>query len=53
MHKITFFPLGNADCCRIDLNDGRKMLFDYAHCRDPEDKEDLRIDLYAALHERS
>jgi len=51
MHKTTFFPLGNADCCRIDLNDGRKMLFDYAHCRDPEDKEDLRIDLYAALHE--
>ena len=18
MHKLTFFPLGNADCCRID-----------------------------------
>ncbi len=51
MHKITFFPLGNADCCRLDLSDGRKMLFDYAHYRDAEDDDDLRIDLNAALHE--
>lgn len=51
MHKITFFPLGNADCCLIDLDNGRKMLFDYAHCRNPEDDKDLRIDLFAALHE--
>ncbi|MCL4498785.1 MAG: hypothetical protein M1335_00875 [Chloroflexi bacterium] len=51
MHKVTFFPLGNADCCRIDLSDGKgkKLLFDYADCRDPEDENDLRIDLPASL----
>lgn len=51
MHKLTFFPLGNADCCRIDLANGRKILFDYAAMRDPEDENDRRIDLPAALRE--
>ncbi len=45
MHKITFFPLGNADCCRIDLANGRKLLFDYAHTRDEAKADDRRIDL--------
>ena len=36
MHEISFFPLGNADCCRIDR-------------RDPADKKDRRIDLPAEL----
>jgi len=45
MHKITFFPLGNADCCRIDLECGKKILFDFADTRDPEDEDDLRCDL--------
>lgn len=45
MHKITFFPLGNADCCRIDLENGRKLLFDYADMRNKNDKDDLRINL--------
>ena len=27
MHKMTFFPLGNADCCRIDLEYAGKILF--------------------------
>ena len=27
---ITFHPVGNADCTRIDLKDGRKLLIDYA-----------------------
>ncbi len=27
MHKMTFFLLGNADCCRIDLECGKKILF--------------------------
>ena len=30
MPKLTFYPLGNADTCLIDLADGRKVLFDYA-----------------------
>lgn len=45
MHKITFFPLGNADCCRIDLENGRKLLFDYANMKNKNDEEDLHIDL--------
>lgn len=51
MPKLTFFPVGNADCCRIDLADGQKLLFDFADTRDPSDKEDVRIDLPKALHE--
>lgn len=51
MAKLTFYPLGNADCCQIDFDNGRKMLVDYAHCRDAEDPDDLRIDLYKALHD--
>lgn len=49
MHKLTFFPLGNADCCLIDLDNKKKILFDYANCKDPENEDDLRIDLVAAL----
>jgi hypothetical protein len=45
MHKLTFFPLGNADCCRLDLNGGKKLLFDYAAKRDESDSTDRRIDL--------
>ena len=49
MHKITFFPLGNADCCRIDTSNGKIFLFDYANRRDPKDNQDKRIDLFAEL----
>ena len=51
MHKLTFYPLGNADCCLIDLDKGQKLLFDYADMRNPDDDDDLRIDLPAALRE--
>ncbi|MCH7687673.1 MAG: hypothetical protein IH899_13485 [Planctomycetes bacterium] len=49
MHKITFHNLGNADSYRIDLENGKKLLFDYAATRDPEDKDDKRCDLEAEL----
>lgn len=49
MHKATFFPIGNADTCRIDLSGGQKLLFDYCHRKDPNDSNDKRIDLAAAL----
>lgn len=49
MHQITFFPLGNADCCRIDLENGKRLLFDYANMRDPDDSDDKRIDLPTEL----
>ncbi|MGB7292121.1 MAG: hypothetical protein WBD99_08115 [Thermodesulfobacteriota bacterium] len=51
MHKLTFYPLGNADTCKIDLSDGQKLLFDYAHLRDNENEEDLRADLEKLLRE--
>lgn len=51
MHKLTFFPLGNADCCRIDLADGRKLLFDFAAMANSDDPEDLRCDLQKLLRD--
>lgn len=49
MHKMTFYHLGNADCCRIDLANGKKLLFDYANMRSPDDQYDLRADLPTLL----
>ena len=51
MHKLTFYPLGNADCCLIDLDNGQKILFDYADVGDSDDNNDLRIDLPEKLRE--
>jgi hypothetical protein len=45
MHRMTFFPLGNADCCRIDLQCGKKILVDFAATREAEDEDDVRCDL--------
>lgn len=49
MPKVTLFPIGNADCCRIDLAGGEKLLFDYADMRCAGDADDKRIDLPAEL----
>lgn len=46
---ITVFPLGNADCTRIDLVDGQKLLVDFGNQGDPNDPADLRCDLAAEL----
>src|SRR6266850_8145798 len=51
MPTITFHPLGNADCCRIDLAKGEKLLFDYADTRSKEEQSDKRIDLPRVLRE--
>ncbi len=51
MPKLTIFPLGNADCCRIDLDNGKKLLFDYAATRCPDDKNDKRADLPKLLRD--
>lgn len=58
-HTLTFFPSGNADTTRIDLHNGRKILFDYAHMRNENGRrdwygkeiEDKRIDLKKVLKE--
>jgi hypothetical protein len=49
MAKMTFYPIGSADCILIELDSGKKVLFDYAACRDPNNKDDLRCDLPAEL----
>ena len=49
MHKLTFFPLGNADCCRIDLESGKQILLDYADNKCYEDSSDKRIALPSRL----
>lgn len=32
--KLTFYPLGNAESCLLELSDGSKLLFDYADMHD-------------------
>jgi hypothetical protein len=51
MAKLTFHPLGNADSILIDLNNGRRILFDYANTRDRDDEDDLRCDLKKELRD--
>jgi hypothetical protein len=51
MPRLTFFPLGNADCCLIDLANGKKILFDFADKRDPTCTDERRCDLPKELRE--
>src|SRR5438128_1175809 len=51
MPKLTIYPIANADCCLIELADGQQLLLDYANVRDPDDDNDLRIDLAAAARD--
>lgn len=48
MPKLTFYPLGNADCCLIDLANGEKVIFDYANTK-ADEAGDKRIDLEDAI----
>ncbi len=47
MAKITFYPLGNADCCLIKTDTGKLFAFDYADVYNPEDRYDKRMALGA------
>lgn len=49
MPTLTFYPLGNADCTLIKLDNGKKILFDYANMRCENDATDKRIDLPTEL----
>jgi len=49
MAKVTFYPLGNADGTLIEFDDGKLLLKDYCNYKDPEDKNDKRVDLPAEL----
>jgi len=52
MHTLTFFPLGNADCTRIELANGRTLLFDYANMCCEDDPNDKRCNLPELLRDR-
>lgn len=52
MHKITFYPLGsnqNADTTLIDLDSGKKLLFDFAAVANLNDSKEKGIDLPKTL----
>lgn len=51
MPKLTFYPLGNADSCLMDLENNKKLLFDYADMRCKDDENDKRIDLPKVLRD--
>lgn len=46
--KITFFPLGNAETCLLELKNGSKLLFDFADMNDgsaTDNRYDIKKDL--------
>lgn len=49
MHKATFYPIGNADCCIIETEQSKLVLIDYANMRDQNNDDDVRIDLENAV----
>lgn len=51
MHKVTFYPIGNADSILISLSNEKYVLFDYADKADKEDEEDKRVDLASELEQ--
>jgi hypothetical protein len=52
MHRLTFYPIGNADCCFIELDNGQNILFDYTHSKNFEDENDLRVDLKTMVSDK-
>jgi len=50
-NTITFYPLGNADCCLIKLHTGALIAFDYADMNNPDDSEDKRMPLQRNFRE--
>ncbi|MCL2603362.1 MAG: hypothetical protein FWD90_02665 [Defluviitaleaceae bacterium] len=46
--KITFYPVGNADSCLLELSNNKKMLFDFANYYTGKD-DDKRTDLVKEL----
>ncbi len=49
MANITFYPLGNADCCVIKTDPGKTLVFDYADVKNTDDREDKRMPLQEAV----
>lgn len=47
--KFTIYPLGNAETCLLELNNGSKVLFDYAARKDQTSSTDARYDIEKEL----
>lgn len=47
--KFTIYPLGNAETCLLELNNGGKVLFDYAAMKDQNSSTDVRYDIKKEL----
>lgn len=55
MHKVTFYPLGNADTTLMSLENGKSILFDFANVATPDDSNEKRakIDIELRDHMKS
>ncbi|WP_193009550.1 hypothetical protein [Roseomonas sp. FDAARGOS_362] len=51
MHTVRFFPIGNADTCLIELENGRRALFDFADMREAGNADDKRCNLEKELRD--
>src|SRR5438132_13813570 len=49
MHKLTFFPVVNADTTLISVENGQDFLFDFANVTDPDNPADKRAKVDAEL----
>jgi hypothetical protein len=48
-HEIVSYPVGNGDTTQIKLASGKRILFDFNHCKAAMDEKDPRIDLHKHL----
>lgn len=51
MHKLSFFPLGNADTTLIELGNGKNILFDFANVANPLNPSERRANVDKELRE--
>jgi ribonuclease BN (tRNA processing enzyme) len=51
MHKVTFYPLGNADSILINLENGKHILIDFENVAEKNNADDKRIDLASELEQ--
>lgn len=51
MNKVIFYNVGNGDSSQIVLSNGKRVLFDFCHRLDGEDKESPLLDLKKRLRD--
>jgi hypothetical protein len=51
MHKLTFYPLGNADTTLFSIGNGKDFLFDFANVANPDDVNEKRTNVAVELRE--